>query len=364
MNMQTNITTRKKDKGWQYIISYKDDSSGKWKQTSKQGFRGSREAKAAADKALEDLKDELEEKAKLNIKYEDITFKDYKEKYIERQRLYKEGATIESYKSSLGKFSKLYDKPIKEINNDDIQECIDEMIKQRLCISSIKTYLGKLNVFLNDAVDRKAISKNPIEKIIMPKEKSQEEKRALTLSEYEDLLRKLKNRKYYIMSLLAGSCGLRLGEILGLTWDDIDLKNNTIIIRQQLKVLSTGDIGIGDVKSDNSDRIVPINPKISKRLTTFKLENPIRTDKRIIPFKNPRSTSSNMKRAFKKIGYDISIHELRHTYATLILSNGVDYKTAAGILGHDVKVTMSTYSHVTDDTMAKAKEKINKIFNF
>ncbi|WP_455803973.1 tyrosine-type recombinase/integrase [Clostridium butyricum] len=58
----------------------------------------------------------------------------------------------------------------------------------------------------------------------------------------------------------------------------------------------------------------------------------------------------------------ISIHELRHTYATLLIGNGIDFKTAAQLLGHDVQQTLKTYSHVTDEMLNKATEKISKIF--
>nr|WP_033051155.1 tyrosine-type recombinase/integrase [Clostridium botulinum] len=58
----------------------------------------------------------------------------------------------------------------------------------------------------------------------------------------------------------------------------------------------------------------------------------------------------------------ISLHELRHTYATLLISSGIDFKTVAKILGHDVEQTMRIYSHVNDDMMKKATNIIENIF--
>ena len=60
--------------------------------------------------------------------------------------------------------------------------------------------------------------------------------------------------------------------------------------------------------------------------------------------------------------FNTCIHELRHTYATTLVSNGMDFKTAARILGHDIEQTMKTYSHVTDNMLKKASDLINKIF--
>ena len=56
------------------------------------------------------------------------------------------------------------------------------------------------------------------------------------------------------------------------------------------------------------------------------------------------------------------ISELRHTYATMLIGNGVDFKTAASLLGHDVEQTMKVYSHVTNDMLEKTRNIIENIF--
>ncbi|BDR64449.1 hypothetical protein K134307016_13830 [Clostridium tetani] len=69
-----------------------------------------------------------------------------------------------------------------------------------------------------------------------------------------------------------------------------------------------------------------------------------------------------MNGKLKRHGYKITIHELRHTYATRLIANGVDFKTAARILGHSVEQTLKTYSHVNDDMLKKAHQVIQNIF--
>lgn len=66
-----------------------------------------------------------------------------------------------------------------------------------------------------------------------------------------------------------------------------------------------------------------------------------------------------MHREYVKLGLDISVHELRHTYATNLIANGVDFKTAAKFLGHSVEMTMAIYSHVTDDMIKRATDIID-----
>lgn len=363
--MQYNISFREKDNSWQYIISYKDNS-GKWKQKGKQGFplnrMGKQAAKDAADEALKELKLKLMMEAEVNVEYEGITFKEYADIYIKRERLYKEGNTINSYLTAVKKFEKLHDLELTILSKADIQECIDDLIREGLNGRSIKTYYWKIKIILNSAIEDSIITKNLTEKIVIPTEKKKTEKRALTQYELDDLLSKIKNRNHYIISVLAGKCGLRRGEILGLTWDDIDLENLKITIKQQLKIDKTGSIEIGELKSKNSNRVVPISSKIVSILNKFKQENPINKDRRLFVYKNPIGISSGLIKSFKQAGYDISLHELRHTYTTLLIANGIDLKTVAKLLGHDVEETYRTYSHFTDEMMDKAAERIKAIF--
>ncbi len=83
---------------------------------------------------------------------------------------------------------------------------------------------------------------------------------------------------------------------------------------------------------------------------------------RIFKYKNTASTSSNLIREYVRIGFNISVHELRHTYATNLIQNGIDFKTTAKLLGHTVEMTLNVYSHVTDDMMKRATKIINNYF--
>lgn len=365
--MQYNITYRKKDNGWQYIISYKDEN-GKWKQKSKQGFAlGSgkkipQEVKDASLEALEELKEKIT--FSYNKENEGITFKEYADKFINHEQIYKEASTIDSYKIALKKFKGIHNLMISEIENIHIQECVDDLIREGLNGRSIKKYYTTMRLFINAAVEDKTLLKTPIEKIIIPAEKKPTVKKALTSAELDDLLSKIKNKNQYIISLLAGTCGLRRGEILGLTWNDIDFNNLTININKQFKLSGDRDAETGDLKSKNSNRIVPISPQTANKLIEFKDSKPMRMDRKLFSYKSPISVSSNLIKLYKDIGYDISLHELRHTYATMLISNGIDIKTAAEFLGHDVELTYKTYSHVTDEMKKKASQKIKEIFNF
>jgi len=116
----------------------------------------------------------------------------------------------------------------------------------------------------------------------------------------------------------------------------------------------------GSLKSKNSKRIVPIPPKTLSELKAYKKISATDINNRIIIL-NKNTYIGTYSPKLKKL-FGITIHELRHTYATLLISNGIDFKTAAKLLGDDVKQIIKTYSHVTDDMLKNATNKIAKIF--
>jgi integrase len=359
--MQYNITTRKKDKGIQYIISYKDNT-GTWKQKSKQGFAKVGDAKVAALEKARKIEAELELQASVNREHEGKTFKEFKDMYVKHITLYREGNTVTAYSDTFKAFSRLNDLEVCKIESVDIQECVDDMVKSGLAVTTIKSYLSRIRTAFNYAVKPlKMTASNPVSDIDISMEKNKSEKVALTQSQLSDLLSKIKNRKYYLISLIAAKCGLRIGEIIGLTWDDIDDKKCIMNIKQQWKRLKDGAYGFGELKSKNSYRKVPIPSEVMSELEKFKKEYPLNYNKRVLSIKNVNTTCNALKVVYTKAGYDISVHELRHTYATTLVANGADFKTVAYLMGHDVKQTLETYSHVTDDMMKGAIDLINKI---
>lgn len=360
--MDYNITYRQKDKGWQFIISYK--VNGKWKQKSKQGFKTKKDAKPAAEQAIIELKKQLKNNI-VNKNYDSITFKELSDIYINHLTLYMENNTIQCYKYAINKFNSLNNMKIKDIKQLHIQKLVDEILKKEtIKIRTIETYIRRIKMILQYYVENYDPSYVVFEKIKLPNEKIKPTKKALTKNQLDFLLASLKEKKYgryYIASLIAGTCGLRCGEILGLTWNDINFKNYTMNVNKQWKVnKNTKTNQFGELKGKNSYRTVPIPKTTIDELIEYKKVSTPDIYNRLVP-----CTSGSIKKFLNPLLRelaDISIHELRHTYATLLISNGVDFKTAAHFLGHDVQQTLKTYSHVNDDMIIKATNVITKIF--
>ena len=359
--MQYSTIIRKKDKSYQYIITYKE-SFGKWKTKSKQGYPLTREGKIKAQNDMDIVVSKLKEQLKNNIDKNmlGVTFKDFTDMYIDHITLYREMNTILAFKTTLNHFTKLNDIEMSKITAMDIQPLVDHLTKIGLKSNTIKFYLTQLNSIFNSAInDYNIIYKTPIKNIKYNKCKEEINKRALNDAECEKLLEDFKETRYYILILIALKCGLRLGEILGLTWKDIDEINYVVRVTCQWKQLKDGTYGVGTLKSKNSYREVPISAKTLALLNNSK--KIININSRILNFKNTDSISICLNRLFRLGGYNITIHELRHTYATTLIANGVDFKTAAMFLGHTVEQTMKTYSHVNDDMIKRATSIIENI---
>jgi integrase len=359
--MEYNVTFREKNGSVQAIISYKD-SSERWKQKSKQGFKTQKAAKPWISDTVEELEKTIEY---IDVEVEKTTFDELFNNYSNHIKLYKKANTIDGYGSVKKNFSSFDKLEVRKITSLDIQDKIDEMVKRKLLPSTIKSYVSKLKVVFDYAVKMRIIKDNPVCGTIMPKSKNVKKKvKALNRSEFEKLLKSIDFKPYYMITLVAGTCGLRIGEILGLTWFDIDEKKSIMNVNKQWKRKENNPViyGSGDVKSKNSNRNIPIPPNTLEELKQYKKSHPIDISGRIFPYARTDSMCTNLIQTFKHSGYDISIHDLRHTYASTLIGAGLDFKTVAELMGHTVQETINTYSHFTSDMMQKAQDTINAVF--
>lgn len=310
---------------------------------------------------IDELIKKIENYETVDEEHEDILLKDLISIYIEHITLYKEYNSILCYKYAYNKFASLHMLKVKDIKKLHVQHCVDGFIKEELKPRTILSYINKLKLLLDYYKENYNSVYFIFNNIKLPEEKNETTKKALSKNEFDNLLKLLEGNKYYLIALVAGTCGLRCGEILGLTWDDVDTKNCSLNINKQWKVdKKSKQSDFGNLKGQNSYRVVPIPPNTLESLEQYKNNCADNANKRIFPYSN-----SSIKRFLNPLLNEISgitIHELRHTYATLLIANNIDFKTTADFLGHDVQQTIKTYSHVTDEMKKKATDTISKIF--
>lgn len=198
-----------------------------------------------------------------------------------------------------------------------------------------------------------------------------------TSAELNKLLTAAKDTDFHLSIAIMSATGIRRGELLALKWENVDIPNRVIHIKENMVQAGT-EILEKSPKSDSSLRDISIGTKLAALLSTAKMQYHV--DKSEPGFRDlgyvihkpngtpyrPDSMTQKWNRFLKanNLRY-IRLHDLRHTHATLLLQSGVNVKTVQDRLGHsDVTITLNTYAHVTSDMAQEAANKIDGIINF
>ena len=213
------------------------------------------------------------------------------------------------------------------------------------------------------AVAQKIIPANPTNACALPKIEHQE-MQTIPAEQLQAFLQEAKATGVYEMYYIELATGLRRGELLGLKWQDIDWKNGLIKVRRQVARVD-GQIKEAPLKTKNSYRTVTIS---QQALEVLKAQKKKTNDAYVFPSPNggpisPDSVNNMLKRVLERAGIPkIRFHDLRHTFATIALQNGVDIKTVSGMLGHfSAGFTLDTYAHVTTSAQKEAAQTIGNI---
>jgi integrase/recombinase XerD len=252
-----------------------------------------------------------------------------------RNKRYSE-STVKTYSEGLSVFLRYYkEKPLDEINNEDIILFNNYYILkkelshsyQNQIINAIKLYFAKLRH-----------TKVVIEMIYRPKQQKLLPN-VLSKEEVKMILNAHHNLKHKAMLSLIYSCGLRCGELLNLEPAHIDSKRKVIIIKQA---------------KGRKDRIAPLSEKIIEMLREYfiacKPEKYLFEGQKKGSKYDARSLQSVLKQALEKckIKKPVTLHWLRHSYATHLLESGTDLRYIQEILGHTSSRTTEIYTHVSN----------------
>lgn len=215
------------------------------------------------------------------------------------------------------------------------------------------------------AVAQKIILTNPTNACELPKVEHKE-MQTVPAEQLSAFLEEAKRSGVYEMYYIELSTGLRRGELLGLKWEDIDWKNGILRVRRQVARVD-GKIVEAPLKTKNSYRAVTISPQA---VEVLKLQKAKTNDAYVFPSPNggpisPDSVNNMLKRVLERAGISkVRFHDLRHTFATLALQNGVDIKTVSGMLGHySAGFTLDTYAHVTTAAQKEAAQTMGNVLS-
>lgn len=246
---------------------------------------------------------------------------------------------------------------LSDIQLYDIQKFVNSL-SSTLSSETIRKYKNCLSCIFNYAVRWNFLKFNPCNGVIIPKGLDTSVKPVfLTKDEVKQLLLYLNKEdlKHQIIVRLALQCGLRRSEILGLTWNAIDFKNNTISIYQATTTIRGVGTVISNTKNQSSIRTIYVKDEIIELLKKLPKETEL-----IFNGISNNAVSKWFKRFIEKNNLKhMRFHDLRHTHATLLIANGIDMKTVSSRLGHsNISTTMNIYTHVLSENDKKASEVI------
>ena len=254
---------------------------------------------------------------------------------------------------------KLY-KDLQE--NGRLREC-QKRKQPGLSGSTVRGIHMMLHNALDRAVKERLLLRNPTEDCIIPKLEKQEMK-ILHPEDMRAYLSAADKRGVLPMFYLELTSGIRKGELVALLWSDLDEKNRTISVSKQALRSPDGEITVSRPKTENSIRKISIPQEAIELLKAEHSKHPNN------PYMFPSPKNGGMyypdsvvklhMKILKDAGLEhIRFHDLRHTFATLALQNGVDVKTVSSMLGHyDAGFTLRTYTHATRQMQEQAAEKL------
>ena len=255
--------------------------------------------------------------------------------------------TIKNYIPAFRDFMNYFDKPIDEISTEEIKNYLLYRIQkhkisgsyQNIIINAVKFYYEQVM----EGERTTYYIERPNKEFTLPKVLSEEEVQAI--------LNNVENLKHKSMLMLTYSGGLRIGELINLQLTDIQSQRNTILIR--------GGKG-------KKDRLSILSPKLLPLLRAYyKTYKPVKWLFEGINGEqySSRSAQQVLKQAVRRAGIKkkITMHTLRHSFATHLLENGTDLRYIQILLGHGSSKTTEIYTHVSTKSLQKIKSPLDNL---
>ncbi|MYN48403.1 tyrosine-type recombinase/integrase [Lactobacillus crispatus] len=337
---------------------------GKKVETSRRGFKSYDEADAV-------YKQLASENAQDFIKEKQITFDELYNKWlpfysrdVKESTLWK---TETMYRTHLKEtFGNQY---IDQITTDEIANYFLDLSTKYVNYKVLFWYMRRIFEY---AIDINLLNRNPARASLLPKKTTVKKRRntahnfysADEVHEFLDAAKSYNERAFVYFSLLA-STGIRKCEALGLEWKDIEFAKQRIFI-QRTTTYGENNKYITQLPKGNKKRYVPLDDRLAAELKHYRKD----LSDKLFHTADGKFLRPSKPDQWKKAIYDnkpdlkqITIHGLRHTFATLLNQAGINPKDVQAILGHTtVDLTLDVYTHSTEEGREKARQEINKLF--
>jgi len=385
---------------WDIVVSLgRDPVTGKYKQK----WETCQGTKKEAEKRLADLISLLEKG--ININPERITFGEYLDKWLQDYGLSNLSIrTVNDYTSLIENHVKpeLGHIPLLKLHPSHLRQMYSKLLTEGrkdnkktvgrgLSPTTVLHVHRVISEALNHAMQWELVPRN-IADVVKPPRQEEKERAVMSQDEIGILLNFLKDTYLYIPTYIAIATGMRLGEVLGLRWQDTDIKAGTITVTQsiglkrkeefkdipkeELPAQGRNDVYFKPPKTKGSRRSIDLPYSLTEELKKHQLQQKkdrlawgglyqdnglvcCLQDGRAI---NPATFSSMFSKKARKAGVFVTFHGLRHSHATWLFQQDLHPKTVSERLGHSkIGITMDLYTHVIPGTQKKAARKIEEI---
>ena len=339
---------------------------------------------------------ELEEIIQEALKYGDVVFpqkqtlSDLLEKYVFIHKSSLKDKTTERIEHFLSVIKRMPigNMPIDCIKQSDAKIFLKSMYEDGKTYGTVNNYKSFIKPAFDMACDDGILNKNPFDfKLSKVIQNKSNEKIIVSEDQYERLLTFVEESKryqrYYYLIVVLYETGLRIGELCGLTINDIDLKNRKVNVTHQLQIRNNGTRFIETPKSKKGERVVPMSLNAYNAFSILIKEvskrkfNPIVDGYGGFLFVNqngqvmsPNGIASSFRHlidAYNKSVDEtkklpaITPHTFRHTFCTRLILSDMDVKSVQYIMGHNtINTTLSIYTHIREqDALNEFESKIN-----
>lgn len=355
--------------GKYYAVINLTDINGKRKQKWVSTGYEIKGNKKNAEKFLRDKINEFETKA--NLIQSNILFSDYIVSWLERKEYTVEKLTFQPYKSLVEIHIKPYFDKLKiklcDVTRNTIQTYVNEKSengridgKGGLSAKTVKKQFIILKQTLSEAVKNGLITVNPSDYVKLPKFQRYEAK-FYTVEQINNMLGSIKNEQIFPLVYFTVIYGLRRSEVLGLKWDSVNYDNNTLYIKHTV-VYGDEIIEKDTTKTNSSRRSYPLTDEVINILNNLQLKeqenkklfgNEYVNNDYIFKWDNGSPYSPDyITKKFSKLLEEhnlphIRFHDLRHSCASLLVSNNFSMKDIQEWLGHsNFSTTANIYAHL------------------
>lgn len=246
---------------------------------------------------------------------------------------------------------------IDDITAESAQRLVDDELEAGNSIVTVKGIITVLKMIIRYCEEQGWMAQRKIE-VIMPRWEGKPDPQVLPVEEEKRLLSGLEDNPTLlnIGLMICLCCGLRIGEVCGLKWEDIDCRDRILHVRRTVYRIYNPDslerrseLTVGVPKTQSSRRDVPLPDKLAEILYKYNSEVSGRNfflSEKPWPL-DPQTFRYHFDKATARVGLPHrKVHSLRHTFATRCAENNRDWKTLSALLGHsDISTTLNLYVH-------------------